>query len=218
LATLEARGLRENTLVIFTSDNGFSCGQHGIWGKGNGTFPQSMYQESVTVPFLISQPGRIPAGQVREELLSAYDLAPTLRQWCHLPGTDDPLAAGTSFAGLLTGAEAAPERGPVVVYDEYGPVRMIRTGRWKYIHRHPYGPHELYDLDADPRERRSLATDPGHAARCRDLAGRMQEWFLHHHRPAHDGAGLPVTGAGQVDLLRPRTALGAFRSADYFRS
>src|SRR5699024_7898908 len=131
LSTLEACGLRENTLVIFTSDNGFSCGQHGIWGKGNGTFPQSMYQESVTVPFLISQPGRIPAGQVREELLSAYDLAPTLRQWCHLPGTDDPLAAGTSFAGLLTGAEAAPERGPVVVYDEYGPVRMIRTGRWK---------------------------------------------------------------------------------------
>src|SRR5699024_2939488 len=39
LATLEARGLRENTVVIFTSDNGFSCGQHGIWGKGNGTFP-----------------------------------------------------------------------------------------------------------------------------------------------------------------------------------
>src|SRR5699024_6801886 len=80
-----------------------------------------------TVP--VSQPGRIPAGQVREELLSAYDLAPTLRQWCHLPDADDPLAAGTSFAGLLTGGEDLPDRGPVVVYDEYGPVRMIRTGR-----------------------------------------------------------------------------------------
>ncbi|HLR28619.1 MAG TPA: sulfatase-like hydrolase/transferase [Ruania sp.] len=218
LSTLEACGLRENTLVIFTSDNGFSCGQHGIWGKGNGTFPQNMYQESVTVPFLVSQPGRIPAGQVREELLSAYDLAPTLRQWCHLPDADDPLAAGTSFAGLLTGGEDLPDRGPVVVYDEYGPVRMIRTGRWKYIHRYPYGPHELYDLDADPAERHNLAAELEHATRCRDLAGRLQEWFLRHHRESYDGAALPVTGAGQVDLLTPRTAPGAFRSADYFRS
>src|SRR5699024_8952340 len=56
-ADLHRLGLDEDTLVIVTSDNGFNCGQHGIWGKGNATFPQNMYDTSVKVPFIAALPG-----------------------------------------------------------------------------------------------------------------------------------------------------------------
>ena len=66
LDKLEEKGLRENTLVVFTSDNGFSCGHHGFWGKGNGTYPPNMYENSIKVPFVVSHPGRIPAESVQD--------------------------------------------------------------------------------------------------------------------------------------------------------
>jgi choline-sulfatase len=59
---VERLGLRENTLIVFTSDNGYSCGHHGFWGKGNGTFPLNMYENSVRVPFIASHPGHLPEG------------------------------------------------------------------------------------------------------------------------------------------------------------
>ena len=53
---LEAHGLREDTLIIFSGDNGMNMGHHGIYGKGNGTFPMNMFDTSVKVPVLISRP------------------------------------------------------------------------------------------------------------------------------------------------------------------
>ena len=84
LETLDELGLAEDTLVVFTSDNGFSCGHHGFWGKGNGTFPLNMYEESVKVPFIARHPGRIPAGVVCDSLVSAYDFMPTLLDYLGL--------------------------------------------------------------------------------------------------------------------------------------
>ncbi len=209
LTTLEEQGLAESTIVVITSDNGFACGQHGIWGKGNGTFPQNMYQESVTVPFLVRFPGQVAPGQVRDELLSGYDLAPTLREACGVAEPEDPLAPGRSFWPLLRGqGSGGHER--VVVHDEYGPVRMIRTREWKYVHRHPHGPHELYHLGSDPGERCNLADDLAHAAVRGDLAGRLATWFAEHSVPERDGAALPVTGAGQHRPVRADSGLTAF--------
>ena len=62
LDRLAALGIRENTIVVFSSDNGYSCGHHGFWHKGNGTFPLNMYENSVKVPFIVSHPGSIPEG------------------------------------------------------------------------------------------------------------------------------------------------------------
>lgn len=62
LEGLERLGVRENTIVVFTSDNGFNCGQHGIWGKGNGTFPVNMYDSSVKVPLIVDHPGAARRG------------------------------------------------------------------------------------------------------------------------------------------------------------
>lgn len=102
---LEANGLREDTLIIFTSDNGMNMGHHGIYGKGNGTFPPNMFETSVKVPMLISQPGHIPQGQVIESLHSHYDLMPTLLDYLDVPNGDADVLPGQSFAALLQGQE-----------------------------------------------------------------------------------------------------------------
>ena len=209
---LERHGLLESTLVVFTSDNGFNAGHHGIWGKGNGTWPLNMYDSSVKVPAIIAQPGRIAAGVVRRELLSAYDLPATLLE---LVGVDPgPMEAGPgrSFAPLLLGGCAAGESEHglgradersderVVVHDEYGPTRMIRTREWKYVHRWPDGPHELYDLTRDPQEEVNLAGQAdGPIATVRErLHQELGEWFARWARPEHDGQRLPVIGTGQA--------------------
>lgn len=208
LSTISDLGLTESTLVVFTSDNGFNCGHHGIWGKGNGTFPQNMYDSSVMVPAIVGQPGRIPAGRVCEALLSAYDLRPTLMDHLGLAYDGDHLP-GASFAGVLAGSPGE-DRSPVVVFDEYGPVRMIRTTGWKYVHRYPHGPHELYDLAADPGEERNLVNAP-EASPIRDqLASRLDAWFARYVSPEFDGSRMPVTGSGQTTPLRPGTSLTAF--------
>lgn len=196
---LEAEGLREDTLVVFTSDNGFSCGHHGFWGKGNGTFPLNMYENSVTVPFVASHPGEIPAGEVTEAMVSAHDFMPTLLDYLDLPVPDDGdrPRPGRSVLPVFTG-DAETGREEVVVHSEYGNTRMIRTRRWKYVHRYPRGPHELYDLEADPDERENLVDDPDHAARVDDLRTRLANWFDEHVDPELDAARFPVTGRGQL--------------------
>ena len=209
---LEARGLREDTIVVFMSDNGMNMGHHGIYGKGNGTFPQNMYDTSVKIPTLMSQPGQIPQGVVCSEMLSQYDFMPTLLD---VLGFDNPEAdklPGQSFAPLLRG-EPLPEREAIVVLDEracseavldeYGPVRMIRTREWKYVHRYPYGPHELYDLVNDPDERENLVDEHAYQKRVEELKAGLESWFVRYVDPNLDGTHEGVTGKGQLGLAGP---------------
>ena len=126
LDRLEERGLRQDTLIVFTSDNGFSCGHHGFWGKGNGTFPLNMYENSVKVPMIMSHPARLPQNTSASAMMSQYDFMPTLLDYLRIEesrrGTDEHELPGTSFVPVLEG-EAAEAREDIVVYDEYGPVR-----------------------------------------------------------------------------------------------
>jgi choline-sulfatase len=224
LDRLEQHGLREDTLVLFTSDNGFSCGHHGFWGKGNGTFPLNMYENSVTVPTLVSRPGHVPSGVVSDALLSHLDVFPTLLDYCGLDVPDAQALPGRSFVPLLRGratggddyvvaatdvtdgARDASDGGVRAgrrIHDEYGPVRMCRTRDWKYVHRYPYGPHELYDLTNDPDERANLIDDASGAAARRELKAELDGWFLRYVDLARDGVREPVTGKGQLDLAGP---------------
>ena len=216
---IEERGIASDTLVFFVSDNGMNMGHHGIYGKGNGTFPMNMFDTSVKVPAIISHPGQIPQGQVCRDLLSQCDFMPTLLDYLGFDYRrdfpDSDRLPGRSFASLLgaplrkgnPGSRDHPRardypksRDFVVVYDEYGPVRMIRTTDWKYIHRYPYGPHELYDLRNDPQEDRNLVDLPDQKKRVQELRGMLEEWFLAHVDPERDGAREPVTGRGQIDM------------------
>ena len=198
LRELDKLELTQSTLVIFMSDNGMNCGQHGIWGKGNGTRPQNMYDTSVKVPCLIAQPGRIAPG-VSDALLSGYDLFPTLLAYLGLADSPARPRPGRSFSALLEG-RALRRDDAVVVYDEYGPVRMVRTREWKYVHRYPDGPHELYDLRNDAGERRNVVDDATYRATVAMLRARLAEWFACYVDPALDGADKRVTGCGQLGL------------------
>ncbi|HUV07426.1 MAG TPA: sulfatase-like hydrolase/transferase, partial [Spirochaetia bacterium] len=103
LNKLEELGLRKNTLVIFTSDNGFSCGHHGFWGKGNSTFPVNMYENSIKVAMIMSHPSRIPPAKVARAMVSQYDFMPTLLEYLGIPQADDPTLPGRSFLPVLLG-------------------------------------------------------------------------------------------------------------------
>jgi len=201
--SLEAKGLRERTLIVFASDNGFSCGHHGFWGKGNGTSPLNMYENSVRVPFIVSQPGRIPESRRVDALTSAYDFMPTLLDYLGMPIPSDRNLPGRSFCRTLLGEEDR-ERETLVIYDEYGPARMIRTREWKYVRRYPDGPNELYDLVSDPGERANLVDDPQRRNIVRELGGLLEEWFAHFVEPNVDGRNAEVTGRGQLAPMSAR--------------
>ena len=213
LERLDQLGVAENTLVIFTSDNGYNMGHHGVHGKGNGTSPVNMFEESVRVPFIARCPGRAPAGVVNDDLLSHYDFVPTILDYLGLDRLPDATLPderlpGRSFAGVLRGEPGAGGSGgggheAVVICEEYGPARMIREREWKYVHRYPYGPHELYHLTEDPTEATNLVDDPGCSSTVADLRGRLSEWFLEYADPAFDGAREAVTGRGQIDRVGP---------------
>ncbi|MDO5661707.1 MAG: sulfatase-like hydrolase/transferase [Brachybacterium sp.] len=191
----------ENTIVLFTSDNGFSCGHHGIWGKGNGTWPLNFWEHSIRVPFIARGPGIAP-GRVREEPVSATSLFSTVMELTGTTAPTDPLRAGESVAPLLRETEdsgrnhTADDESPVVVLDEYGGNRMIRTRRWKYVSR-LNGPTELYDLDADPGEQLDLSAAPENADVRAHLHEVLLETFARYGEKGLDGWELPVTGRGQ---------------------
>lgn len=201
LAWLDAHGLRERTLILFTGDNGMNMGHHGLFGKGNATYPLNFFDTSVRVPFIASHPGRIPSGRVDDGLVGHVDFFQTLLEYAGLPVPDfDVPLPGRSFLGRLTGEVQPPsaEDDAVMVCDEYGAARMIRTGRWKWVERLIEGPDELYDLTVDPDERENLASCAEWAAVARDLHQRLEAWFDAYSTPEHDGRAAPVTGAGQL--------------------
>ena len=197
---LDALGLRNNTLICFMSDNGFNCGHHGIWGKGNGTYPQNMYDTSVKVPAIFCQPGRIPGGVVAESMLSGYDVMPTLLSYVDISYAD-ATRPGKDFSTLLETGTQETEEEAVVVYDEYGPVRMIRSKEWKYVYRYSDGPNELYHLIEDPDERINLIDDPGCEGVIDEMRGNLEEWFSRYVNADKNGLKEPVTGKGQIDIV-----------------
>ena len=196
LDRLEELGIAEDTLVIFTADNGMNMGHHGIWGKGNGTFPFNLFDTAVKVPFIARWQGKIPAGRVTESMCSHYDIIQTLKELLDLEGELPEGLPGKSFAPVLAGA--ADTDNHVVILDEYGSSRMIRNREWKYIHRYPYGPNELYHLSEDPGEKENLIGCPEYEEiRC-ELFDRLQKWYAEYADIAVDGTREAVTGLGQM--------------------
>ena len=172
LATLDELGLRESTVVVFTSDHGDMLGERGLWYK------MAPFEDSARVPLIVRAPGRFPGGGRRiRRTVSLVDLLPTFAELAGAERTDAWPTAGTSFVGLLAdpsadGEAAAswPDRA-VIEYLAEGvraPQVTLVRGRYKLVVC-PGDPDLLYDLDADPRELRNLAEDPAHAEVLRQL-------------------------------------------------
>ena len=176
----------DNTLVVYTADHGLNCGHHGLWGKGNATLPLNMLEESIRVPLLLSWAGEIAPSERRVEMVDHLDLFQTLAA---VGGTEIPVErnfAGSSMQPLLFETERG-RKWRDVQFGEYGTVRMVRTDRYKLVRRHPNGPDELFDLEADPRESRNRFDDPSCQAVISDLGAMLDSYFRRHSSPGKSG-------------------------------
>ena len=173
LRQLDADGVAQDTIVVYTSDNGFFLGEHGLFDK------RLMYEPSIRVPMLVKYPARVPAGQVDgTHMVLNVDVAPTLLELAGLPVPG--WMHGKSFAPLLIGASVPWRDAFFYEYYEYpaehcvGKNRGVRTSRWKLIHFWEQPEEwELYDLQNDPDEMRNLATSRAHQPIVRELRHRL---------------------------------------------
>lgn len=202
IAKLKQLGVYGDTLIIFTSDNGMSMGHHGIWGKGNGTFPLNMYDSAVKVPMIMSWPKMFAKGKVIENNRSHYDIFPTLVDYLQLPTTklQDKDLPGKSLRPVIENDVVCDEPEDTIIFDEYGATRMIRNERFKLVKRFPYGPDEFYDLSSDPQEEVNLIDAKQYQAEIKTMYQKMIAWFNRYADPAIDGTREAVSGSGQLKL------------------
>jgi arylsulfatase A-like enzyme len=170
--TLEETGQIGRTVIVFTSDNGFFFGEHRV--AGGKYLP---YEESIRVPLIIydgRKGGRFPAGATVAQPVSNVDLAPTI---VDLAGARARrVMDGRSVLPLVADPRLGKDR--TLLIEGFGegqdkpPFAAVRDPRWFYA-EYRNGDRELYDLETDPFELRSLHADPAHAAVRRDLAGRL---------------------------------------------
>lgn len=204
LDELEAQGLREETLVVYTSDHGLNCSHHGLWGKGNATRPPNMLEESIRVPLLFNWPGRVTPGQTAAHFVDHCDVHATLLDLAGLDG-DSSGGPGRSLAPLFSDASALPDWRQFQA-GEYGPTRMWRTKRYKLLRQAPEleasrstattmrtspegTPELLFDLQADPRESRDIRGDEPQLAA--ELGAQMDDFFARYEDPQRSGMRAP---------------------------
>jgi arylsulfatase A-like enzyme len=181
LRSLDERGLRENTLIIFTSDNGGLSTEQGLptsnrpWRAGKGW----LYEGGLRVPLIARWPSVVKPGTLTAAPTTSADLYPTLLAAAGLPPRPAQHLDGRSLLPILRGDGSAGDRPLFWHYPHYGnqggtPGAAIRRGDWKLIEFFEDGRIELYDLRSDPEERTNRATrEPSRA----DALGReLRAW------------------------------------------
>ncbi len=192
LDTLDAAGLSENTLVLYTSDNGMNLyAHHFTYDK------RTAWEESIRVPMLFRMPGTVPAGVERSEFALNADFVPTFLDLADVEVPDG--LHGRSLLPLLRG-EDVPDWRESMLYlyfaEKFAPgfptVLATRTDRYKYIHLPEDEEHfdELYDLKNDPYELRNLFPLPEYA----DLVESMQKRLREHLRAVDYDRPAPQIG------------------------
>lgn len=178
LDKLDDLGLSQNTMVIYTSDQGWYLGDHGWFDK------RWMYEESFRTPFIVRWPGRIKPGSVCDNMAMNLDFAETFLEVAGAPIPTD--MQGRSLVPLMTGDVPVDWRtamyyhyyefpGAHSVARHYG----IRTDRYKLIHYYPHERRrdmdqwELFDLQSDPSELQSIYDRPEHAQLIKELKQRL---------------------------------------------
>jgi arylsulfatase A-like enzyme len=165
LDELDRRGFADDTIVIYSSDQGLAVGgRHGLMGK------QNLYDD-VKPPLVIAGPG-IPQGG-SDALVYLYDLFPTI---CELAGAKIPQAVeGKSLLGVVEGRDSMLRDTLFCAFKDFQ--RMIRDDRWKLIQYQAGGTRntQLFDLKSDPEETRNLADDPAAAAERQRLERLMRQ-------------------------------------------
>ncbi|EKB47705.1 sulfatase family protein [Cecembia lonarensis] len=159
---LEANGLMENTIIVYTSDQGFYLGEHGWFDK------RFVYDESFKTPLLVAWPGKIQPGTKSDELVQNLDFAQTFLEAAGIPQPED--MQGESLMPLLTGETDKWTRDAVYYhYYEYPSIHMVKrhyaivTKEYKLIHfYYDVDEWELYDRVNDPQELKNVYDDPAY--------------------------------------------------------
>ena len=177
MQALEATGEAENTIVIYTSDQGFFLGEHGFYDK------RWMYEPAFKTPLIVRWPGHVQAGTQSSALVQNIDLAPT---FLHVAGLDVPKTMqGESLVPVLTGKASKTTRDAVYYHyfqKDEGRInhtvarhRGVRTRTHKLIHVYEHDFFELYDLEKDPLEMHNRFGDPAYAEVRDELEKRLEE-------------------------------------------
>ncbi len=192
MTTLQENGQAENTLVIFTSDNGGQLNVGGQCGNNRGG-KQDMYEGGIRVPAGIVWPGVIPPGSRSDAIGMTMDIYPTV---CEIAGT--PYAKdlnGVSLLPTLLGNSQKNLDRPLVWVRREGNMRYqgreyfaLRDGPWKLVQNSPFEPYQLYNLEKDPLESTDLATSEEGQYRA------LTQKLMRH-----------IQSAGQVPWQNPRT-------------
>lgn len=206
---LKQHGLWERTIVIFTSDHGYSIGQHVVEGKGNAAWiaggqrgPQrpNLWDLSLRVPLLVRWPGVTTPGAVVPQMVSSIDNFITILS---MLGVDPPAEVhheGLDLSRLLKG-QGQPARDIVFAqYDlhntGFARMRSARTERWKLVRRFDAQlADDLYDLQADPDENDNLVSRTGPRPEVRgvydELSARLLDWMKSIDDPVLRGEEVP---------------------------
>lgn len=186
MAALKRLGLEKDTLIVYSSDQGWMGGQNGIWGMGDHTRPIGAHELMMQIPLIFSQPGTIPGGKTADMLVSNYDFLPSLLGYLNLSAKlpTKPRLPGRDFSAALRGS--ALDAWDNTVFYEMETCRAVRGDRWKYVHRHPAGPHELYDMQSDAQERFNLLGQPGMQPVVQEMSGRLESFFQTYADPQYD--------------------------------
>ena len=163
LEKLNELGLRENTIIVYTSDHGEMAGEHGLWYKN------SFLEASVAAPLIFSYPKTLPVNKKINASSMLLDIFPTL---CDLSDIGQPNdLEGKSLLPLMNGIENADNSDRVAYSEMYRSSTgiMVRKGKWKYI-RYNSEKEYLYDIDTDPREINNLINSTQHQAIIRELS------------------------------------------------
>ncbi len=173
LKYLDDNGLAENTIIIYTSDQGFFLGEHGLFDK------RYMYEESIRMPFVIRYPKVIKGGQIDKDIVTNIDIAPTLLDFAKVSIPAD--VQGRSFKASLEGN--TPSSWPKSMYYHYyeasrwhgaQPHYGIRTERYKLMHfYYELDEWQLFDLQNDPHELNNLYGNPSYKAVVDDLKKQL---------------------------------------------
>jgi len=206
LASLDANGIADDTLVLFTSDHGIAM------PRAKGT----CFDPGIETALIARYPESFDGGEVYDELLSNVDLLPTVLDLVDVEVPDS--VAGRSFLPLVEDGEYEPRErifSEMTYHDRYNPMRSVRTEQYKYIRSFAdlsevylpldimFGPsgrelfydyytdarpeEELYDLEADPHEQENLIEDPKYSDVADELRGTVDEWMQATDDPLLDG-------------------------------
>ncbi len=171
---LDQTGLAENTIVIYSSDQGFYLGEHGWYDK------RWMFEESLMMPFVIRWPGKIKAGSVSQALIQNIDYGPT---FLDVAGAKIPAdMQGKSLVPLLKSEGKAPTDWRNSVYYRYSGERThsvaahdgVRTADHKIFWVPKTEEYQLFDMKKDPQEMKSVHQDPAYATVLTDMKAELQ--------------------------------------------